>query len=86
MKITIDIPDIELAAKALNNAVAALGEVCWTKYCGCKLPQMPGDMSKIEYEELKRRFLIVKGICEQVEIIEKIKRRDEDDFVGKAEN
>ena len=45
MKITIDIPDIELAAKALNNAAAALGWASWTTSLGCKLPDRLSKMS-----------------------------------------
>ena len=86
MKITIDIPDIESAAKALNNAAAVLGWASWTASIGCKLPDRLSKMSELEEEELKRRFLLVKSICEQVEVIEKIKRRDEDGFVGKGED
>ena len=72
MKITIDIPDIESAAKALNNAVAVLGWASWTASIGCKLPDRLSKMSELEEEELKRRFLLVKSICEQVEAIEQL--------------
>lgn len=70
MKITIEIPDVALAAKALNNAVAVLGWASWTAIIGCELPDRLSKMSELEEEELKRRFMLVMSICEQVEAIE----------------
>ena len=72
MKITIDVPDISLAAKALNNAVVAFGEACWTHWCECHLPERLAPMKNLSQEEVKERFNIVKSICEQVEAIEKL--------------
>lgn len=72
MKITIDVPDISLAAKALNNAAVAFGEACWTHWCECHLPERLGAMRNLSQEEVRERFYIVKSICEQVEAIEKL--------------
>ena len=65
MKITIEVPDISLAAKALNNAAVAF----WYE---CHLPERFGPMKNLSQEEDRDRFNIVKSICEQVEAIEKL--------------
>lgn len=71
MKIVIDIPDITLTVKALNNAVAAFGEACWTASMNCDLPSQLQELGNLNLEELKSRFMAAKHILEQLEYFER---------------
>ena len=70
MKITIDVPDITLAAKALNNATATLGWFTWGALMGCDIPDRFHKMRDLDENELKKRVEIMKSIVAQVEAIE----------------
>lgn len=69
MKITIEIPDVALAAKALNNATASFGETCWAAMFNMNLPKKLEPLASLDAEELKRRYMIVKDIAEQIEAV-----------------
>ncbi len=71
MKVEIEISDIKLAAKAVNNATAALGWLSWAATLGAKVPDKLSDICKLEDEEIKVRFRIMKDICNQIEVAEK---------------
>ena len=71
MKITIEVPNIKLFAKAFNNAVAACGETYWSICMGCNVPSRFEPLKTVPEEELVARFKCLRDVYEQVEAIEK---------------
>ena len=55
MKIEIEVKDISLFAKALNNACISYGDVIWGIYIGCEVPSKFDPLKKLPEEELKAR-------------------------------
>jgi len=70
MKIEIEVKDISLFAKALNNALITYGDVVWGIYLGCEVPSKLEPLKKISYEELKKRMECLKDVYNQVEELE----------------
>ena len=74
MIIEIEIDDIELFAKALNNATIAYWDICSSIFLGCD-PQINSmkflPLSELSDGELENRFNILRDVCEQVEEKEK---------------
>lgn len=62
MKIEIEVEDISLFAKALNNALITYGDVVWGVYLGCEVPSKLEPLKKIPYEELKGRIECLKDV------------------------
>jgi hypothetical protein len=71
MKIEIEVADIETTAKALNNAVAAFGEICHAVFMNCEVPAKFEGLKSLDPDNLMTRFYIVKDIYEQVEAMER---------------
>jgi hypothetical protein len=71
MKIEIEVPDITTAAKAINNAMVAYGDIIYSVILGCEVPQKFQPLANLDEEELVKRFDCLKGICQQLEEIEK---------------
>lgn len=71
MKIEIEIPDITTAAKAINNAMVAYGDIVYSVILGCEVPQKFQPLTNLEEDELTKRFDCLKGIYKQLEEIEK---------------
>ena len=71
MKITIEVPDIEIAAKSINNAMVAYGDIVWSIILGCEVPQKFQSLAKLDEEELTKRFNCLRDICKQIEEMEK---------------
>ena len=71
MKIEIEVTDITTAAKAINNAMVAYGDIIYSVILGCEVPQKFQPLSKLDEEELTKRFDCLKGIYKQLEEIEK---------------
>lgn len=71
MKIEIEVEDISLFAKALNNACASYGDIIWGIYIGCEVPRKFELLKKLPYEELQARMNCLKDVYRQVEENEK---------------
>ena len=71
MKITIEVPNIKLFAKAFNNAIAACGETYWSVCMGCEVPSKFEPLRNLPDEELVARFKCLHDVYEQVEEIER---------------
>ena len=71
MKLTIEVPNIELFAKAFNNAVATCGNIYWSVCAGCEVPSNFEALKTIPEEELMARIKCLKGVYKQIEEIEK---------------
>lgn len=72
MKIEIEVDDVTLFVGALNNAVAAYGDVLFAIYFGCDIPAKLEKLYDIPFEELRKRFDCIKNVYEQVLVIEKV--------------
>lgn len=70
MKIEIEVPDIITAAKAINNAMAAYGNIVWSIILGCEVPKNFQSLANLDDDELTKRLDCLKGIYEQLEAIE----------------
>lgn len=70
MKIEIEVEDISLLAKALNNAFIAYGDIVWGIYIGCEVPRKFDPLKEIPYEELKARMECLNSVYNQVEELE----------------
>ena len=70
MKIEIEVEDISLFAKGLNNACVCYGDVLYGIFLGCEIPSKLEPLKKIPYEELQARFNCVKDVYMQIENIE----------------
>ena len=77
MKIEIDVADIEITAKALNNAVASFGEICSAIFMNCEVPAKFKGLKSLDPDDLMVRFYIVKSIYEQIEEIERQMKANE---------
>ena len=71
MKIEIEVEDISLLAKALNNACVAYGDIVWSVYLGCEVPSKFDPLKKLSQKELEARINCLKDVYRQVEEIEK---------------
>ena len=71
MNITIEVPDVELFAKAFNNAVAACGKIYWSVYMGCQVPSDFEALEALTEEELLARHKCLRDVYEQIEHMEK---------------
>ena len=70
MKITIEVSDIELFAKAFNNAVATCGNIYRSINMGCQVPSDFEGLGTLSEEELVARFKCLKDVYKQIEEIE----------------
>ena len=71
MKIEIEVEDISLFAKALNNACISYSDIIWGIYIGCEVPSKFDPLKKLPEDELKARIDCLKNVYRQVENIEK---------------
>lgn len=71
MKITIEIGDVELFAKSLNNAIAAYGNIISAIDLGCEVPLMFDRLKTIPFENLRERYDCLIDVYKQVEQMEK---------------
>ena len=71
MKIEIEVEDISLFAKALNNACISYGDIIYGIYIGCEVPSKFDPLKKLSQEELKARMDCLKDVYRQVDGIEK---------------
>ena len=71
MKIKIEISDITIASKAINNALAAYGDIVSRIVIGCEVPQRFALLTQLSDEELTKRFDCLKSIYNQIEEMEK---------------
>ena len=71
MKIEIEVKDISLFAKALNNACISYGDIIWGIYIGCEVPSKFDPLKKLPEGELKARIDCLKDVYRQVENMEK---------------
>lgn len=74
MRIEIEVNDIELFAKGLNNAIATYGNIIRSIDLGCSVPSQFEVMNTIPFEELRERFNCLIDVYEQVERIESVLR------------
>lgn len=75
-KITIEVEDITLFAKALNNAIIAYGDITWGIFLGCEVPDKFAPLKKLPYEELETRMKCLKDVYRQLEDIERQSREE----------
>ena len=71
MKIEIEVNDIKLFAKGLNNAIATYGHIIRCVDLGCNVPSQFEVMNTIPFEELRSRYNCLIDVYEQIERIEK---------------
>ena len=76
MEIKLQVDDIELFAKALNNAVIAYNEIVWALKLECDVPKKFKSMRTLSEEELDNRINCLKNAYEQVEKIERSIKND----------
>lgn len=71
MKITIEVNDIELFAKGLNNAIATYGDVVYAIDICCEVPKRFEALKTIPFKDLSARYNCLVDVYEQVRQIEK---------------
>ena len=74
MKIEIEVQNLEAFIKGLNNATAALGDICSSISLGCEPQINPNKfkgLKELPEEELKERFLELKDVYLQLEVMKK---------------
>ena len=71
MKVTIEVDDIELFTTALNNAVAAYGDIIWGIYLGTEIPSKFNKLKTIPYEKVEARQKCLLDVYKQIEQKEK---------------
>ena len=71
MTINIEVSDIELFAKALNNAIVSYGDIISSLRFGLKIPIKFESLHQLSDMELENRFNELKQVYFQVENIEK---------------
>lgn len=71
MKIEIEVEDISLFAKALNNACVSYSDIVGSIYIGCAVPSKFEPLKKLPEGELKARIDCLKDVYRQVENMEK---------------
>ena len=71
MKIVIEINDVELFAKSLNNAVVAYGNIIRAIDLGCQVPLVFEGLKTIPFESLRERYDCLIDVYKQVEQMEK---------------
>lgn len=74
MKIEIEISDLELFVKALNNSLAVYGCAVRSRQLGCELgysSNVREAFDKIPEEELVKRWQELKQMYKQIETLEK---------------
>jgi len=71
MKITIEVKDIELFSKGLNNAIAAYGDIIYAIGIGCEIPSAFEGLKAIPFDNLRTRYNCLVDAYKQVEQMEK---------------
>lgn len=71
MKVTIEVNDIELFAKGLNNAIAAYGNIVYAIDIGCEIPSIFEALRTISYDDLRLRYNCLVDAYRQIEQVEK---------------
>lgn len=79
MVIEIEVDDITLFAKALNNAICAYEDIIWSIDLGC-VPQINSNkfskLNVLPEEELKKRFNALNDVYKQITKIEEAENCD----------
>lgn len=70
MKIELEVEDVTLLAKALNNAYVAYGDIAWSIILGCYVPSKFDSLQKLSQHELEARMNCLKDVYMQVEKME----------------
>ena len=70
MKIELEINDIEVLSKALNNALTSYGDIVFSTIMRCNIPLKFEKLKDLPDEELMRRVNAIKDIYKQIEKIE----------------
>ena len=70
MKIELEINDIEILSKALNNALATYGDIIFSSIMRCDIPLKFEKLKDLPDEELIKRVNAIKDIYKQIEKIE----------------
>ena len=71
MNIEINVPNIELFAKALNNAIITYGDLLSSIQYELEVHNKYQHLANLPYEELLARFNVLKDVYFQVEEIER---------------
>ena len=72
MLVTLEIPDITMAAIAMNNATIAYGNIVYAASLGCSVPKEFEHFKELDEDKLMKRYQRVKSIYEQIEDIERV--------------
>ena len=73
MNVELEIEDLSLFAKALNNACVSYGDIVYAIYLNCEVSDKFKQLKELPYEELEKRFYCLKNVYQQIENIEKLK-------------
>lgn len=75
MKIEIEVDDLSLFAKALNNACATYRDMVFGVMIGCEIPTKFKKLKDIPFDELQSRFDCLKDVYKQIESLENLQKR-----------
>lgn len=78
-QIVLEIDDISLFAKALNNAIAAYGRILSGIYFCCEIPSQFIPLKELPEQELQMRIKCLKDVYSQVEKVELIDGDEDED-------
>lgn len=70
MKIELEINDIEVLSKALNNTLISYGDIIFSRVMRCDVPLKFEKLKDLPDEELMRHLNALKDIYRQIEKIE----------------
>lgn len=62
MKVEIEVSDIQLFVKALNNAIISYGDIVFGIMLGCEIPSKLKSLKKIPFSELEDRVHCLKNV------------------------
>lgn len=70
MIIELEVADISMAAKAINNAAAAYGRILCAVMLGCEVPNGFEALCELTDDECRTQILCLKDIIRQIDNIE----------------
>lgn len=70
-KVELEVDDVTLLAKSLNNAIAAYGDIACGIFLGCEIPSKFKMLKELPWEDIQSRVECLKDVYRQVEELEK---------------
>ena len=84
MKVELEVEDLDLLLKGLNNSLITYHEICSCVFLGCDIPfSSLRPLKNLPYEELEQRLLSVKNIYSQLEQLEQEQIKQKEFHYGK---